>query len=52
MYEIAVSSAIFLFFYVILIPIFEGALIRYVQDAQKGQEVSRSDSFGLGIVRF
>ena len=52
MYEIVVSSAIFLFFYVILLPIFEWALIRYVQDSQKNTPASRSDSFGLGIVRF
>lgn len=35
-HEIVISSAIFIIFYIILIPIYEGALIRYIQESENG----------------
>ncbi len=44
--EILISSSIFIISYIILVPIFEGALIRYIKEKQLG-EASRSDSIGF-----
>lgn len=49
--EILIASAIFIVCYIILIPIFEWSLIRYI-DVSKDESASRSDSFGHGIMRF
>lgn len=49
--SILIVSGIFLLVYVLLIPIFEGALIRYVALKDSG-EASRSDSLWYGIYRF
>ncbi len=49
--SIIIVSTIFVILYVILIPIFEWALIRYIK--QKSQwDASRSDSMWFGIFRF
>lgn len=48
---VLIFSAIFIVCYIILIPIFEWGLIRYI-DASKDEPASRSDSFGHGIMRF
>ena len=49
--EMLTISIIFVIFYVILIPIFEGWLIRYI-DKKSQWEASRSDSIWFGIFRF
>ena len=46
-----VACIIFIIFYIILIPIFEWALIQYIDRRQKW-EASRSDSIGVGVFRF
>ncbi len=46
-----IVSAIFVVFYIILIPIFEWALIQYIDKRQRG-EASRSDSIGVWVFRF
>ena len=49
--EVLIASAIFIVCYIILIPIYEWSLIRYIDKSSQG-EASRSDSFGHGIMRF
>jgi hypothetical protein len=51
MTEILITSVIFILFYVIATPIFEGALIRYIKDSESGV-ASRSDAFWFWLVRF
>ncbi len=46
-----IASGIFLICYIILVPIFEWALIRYIDKAQN-EDASRSDSLWHGIMRF
>jgi hypothetical protein len=48
---IIIVSVIFILFYVILTPIFEWGLIRYIQKRSEG-EASRSDAIWFWIVRF
>lgn len=49
--QLLVASGIFILFYIFLIPIFEWALIRYI-DQRNSWEASRSDSIGFWIYRF
>ena len=46
-----IVSIIFVIFYIILIPIFEWALIQYI-DKQSSGEASRSNSIGVWVFRF
>ena len=46
-----IIAVIFVIFYIILIPIFEWALIQYIDNTQRW-EASRSDSIGVGVFRF
>ncbi|MDA9129255.1 hypothetical protein N9J72_02140 [Candidatus Gracilibacteria bacterium] len=46
-----IIAVVFVIFYLILIPIFEGALIQYI-DSRKDGKASRSDALGVGIFRF
>lgn len=48
---ILIICLLFVIFYVILIPVFEGALIQYIDNRQRG-EASRSDSLWVWIFRF
>lgn len=51
--EIIIVSIVFVLCYIILIPIFEWALIRYVDQESVNQwDASRTDSLGYGIFRF
>lgn len=45
--EIIVISAIFFVIYSIVIPIYDGALIRYIQQEHEHKQASRSESFGF-----
>lgn len=49
--ELLIFSAIFFVFYILLLPVFEWALIRYI-DKRNSWEASRSDSIGFWIYRF
>lgn len=49
--EVLIASSIFIVLYIILIPIYEWSLIRYI-DKLSSWDASRSDSFGHGIMRF
>lgn len=49
--ETLIAGAIFIIFYIILIPIFDGGLIRYI-DKKKSGEASRSDSIWFWVFRF
>ena len=49
--ELLIISGIFFIFYIILLPIFEGALIRYI-DMRSNWDASRSDSIWFWIYRF
>lgn len=49
--SLIIGSIIFFIFYTITTPIFEGALIRYIDQKNKW-EASRGDSIGFGIFRF
>jgi len=40
---VLIACAIFVVFYIILVPVFEGALIQYIDNRERG-EASRSDS--------
>lgn len=52
--EAAITAWVFVFFYIFLIPIFEWALIRYIDKKNQwdDEDASRSDSIGFGIFRF
>lgn len=50
--EFIISAVIFVLFYIILLPIFEWALIRYINNKNTQWTASRSDSIGFGIFRF
>ena len=50
--ELIIIAVIFVIFYIILIPIFEWALIQYIDRRQSWDEASRSGSVGVGIFRF
>jgi len=49
--EILIFSGIFIICYILLVPIFEWGLIRYI-DKSITDNASRSDSLGHGIMRF
>jgi len=49
--ELLIASGIFFIFYILLLPVFEWALIRYI-DQRNSWEASRSDSIGFGVYRF
>lgn len=50
--EILIISAVFVLMYIMIIPIFEGGLIRYIDVQKNGDEPSSSDALGFGIFRF
>lgn len=50
--ELIITAVIFIFFYIVLIPIFEWALIRYINNKRTEWTASRSDSIGFGIFKF
>lgn len=50
--EIVIGAIIFVVFYTIIIPIFDGGLIRYINNKNTQGDASRSDSIGFGIFRF
>nr|MDD3719711.1 hypothetical protein [Candidatus Gracilibacteria bacterium] len=50
--EIIVSAIIFMIIYTFLIPIFEGGLIKYLDEKHNGRYISTIDALGLGLVRF
>ena len=50
--QLLIASLVFVLCYVILVPIFEWSLIRYIDRKDCEANPSRSDSFGHGIVRF
>lgn len=47
-----ISLACIVLFYISLMPIFEAALIRYIDMKEKKESASRSDALGFWIVRF
>lgn len=49
--ELIIASIIFVICYILLVPIFEWWLIRYIDTSMTGKP-SRSDSLGYGIMRF
>lgn len=49
--ELLIWSWIFVLCYILLVPVFEGWLIRYI-DKSMTETASRSDSIGHGIMRF
>lgn len=50
--EVLIISAIFIVMYVLVVPIFEGGLIRYIDVQKSGETPSSSDAFWFGIFRF
>lgn len=50
--EIIITAAVFVVFYIFIIPIFDGALIRYINNKNIQGTASRSDSLGFWIFRF
>ena len=51
-FEVIVISIIFLIIYITLIPIFEGWLIKYIDNKQKGNNLSISEAFWLWLYKF
>lgn len=49
--ELLITAWVFFIFYILLLPVFEWALIRYI-DQKNSWEASRSDSIGFWIYRF
>ena len=49
--EILIGAGIFVICYILLVPVFEWGLIRYIDKSITGS-ASRSDSIGHGIMRF
>ena len=50
--QIIIAGSILVIFHILLNPIFEGALIRYIDNKSMDWNASRSDSIGFWIVRF
>lgn len=50
--QMLIIALIFIVFYVIFIPIFEWALIQYINNKNEQWSASRSDSMWVGIFRF
>jgi len=50
--EIIVTSIVFLLIYILMIPVFEGGLIRYIDQKTQWFAPSSSDALGFGIFRF
>ena len=50
--ELLITAIIFVVFYIIITPIFDGWLIRYINRKNTQGTASRSDSIGFGIFRF
>ena len=52
-WEVVIVALIFLFLYIILTPIFEWALIKYISKKDAGEEkISSSDMFWVGLFNF
>lgn len=52
LFEIIVSAVIFLIIYVLLIPIFEWGLIRYIHCKANDKNMSTSEAFGQWLYKF
>ncbi|MCD5385127.1 hypothetical protein LRZ95_00480 [Candidatus Gracilibacteria bacterium] len=50
--EILIGSIIFLIIYFLLIPIFEGGLIKYIESKDLKKEFTTSEAFGQGVYNF
>ncbi|PIE85540.1 hypothetical protein CSA08_01405 [Candidatus Gracilibacteria bacterium] len=51
-FEAIISLVVFLIVYLLISPIFEGALIRYIDNKKSGENHSYSEIFGSGMYRF
>ena len=51
-FEIIITAIIFLIIYFILIPIFEWWLIKYIDNKNKGNNISVSEAFWLWLYKF
>lgn len=51
-FEVIVTGSIFALIYFFIMPIFDGALISYIDEKQKEERVSFSDALWVGLFRF
>ncbi|QFR39694.1 hypothetical protein A9Q91_05740 [Candidatus Gracilibacteria bacterium 28_42_T64] len=52
LFEVVIIAVIFLIFYFLLSPIYEGGLIKYIQDKNTKNELNNSDAFLVGLYNF
>ncbi|MFA5917073.1 MAG: hypothetical protein WC850_02440 [Candidatus Gracilibacteria bacterium] len=50
--EFVVGVALFLIIYIFIIPIFEGGLIKYLDEKKNGVQMNSLDAVGFGLSRF
>lgn len=51
-WEVVISATLFFIIYLLLIPIFEGWLIKYIDEKHNWKDISIIDSLWLGLSRF